>query len=95
MVTVGLHALGIGAGAQRVVIDAVAAAAERSGFSTLYAGEHVVMVDGATSTYPYSDDGRIAVPADADWLDPMITLSFAAAATNRIGLATEIGRAHV
>jgi probable F420-dependent oxidoreductase len=65
-------------------------AAEGAGFATLWAGEHVVMVDEPASRYPYADDGRIAVPADADWLDPMIGLSFAAAATSRIGLATGV-----
>jgi alkanesulfonate monooxygenase SsuD/methylene tetrahydromethanopterin reductase-like flavin-dependent oxidoreductase (luciferase family) len=30
------------------------------------------------------------VPADADWLDPLIGLSFAAACTSRIGLATGV-----
>src|SRR3954462_10030836 len=84
----GLHALGIGSGAPRAVIDAVAAAAERSGFATLWAGEHVVMVDRPASRYPYSDDGQIAVPAEADWIDPMIGLSFAAAATSTIRIAT-------
>src|SRR6185312_3333922 len=87
---VGLHALGIGAGADRAVIDAVAKAAEAHGFATLWAGEHVVMVDDPASTYPYSDDGKIAVPAVADWLDPFICLSFAAAATTRIGIATGV-----
>ncbi|MDP7703253.1 MULTISPECIES: LLM class F420-dependent oxidoreductase [unclassified Mycobacterium] len=86
----GLHALGIGSGADRRVIDAVAAAAERHGFATLWAGEHVVMVDDATSRYPYSDSGVIAVPAEADWLDPLIALSFAAAASSRIRLATGV-----
>jgi probable F420-dependent oxidoreductase len=86
----GLHALGIGTGARRDVIDAVAATAEAAGFATLWAGEHVVMVDEPASRYPYADDGRIAVPADADWLDPLIGLSFAAAATSRIGLATGV-----
>lgn len=90
MIRLGLHGLGIAAGAQRTVIDAVAATAERSGFATLWVGEHVVMVDESDSHYPYSDDGRIAISADADWLDPMITLSFAAAATNRIELATGV-----
>ena len=47
----GLHALGIGSGATRAVIDAVAAAAERSGFATLWSGEHVVMVDRSASRY--------------------------------------------
>jgi probable F420-dependent oxidoreductase len=89
-IRLGLHALGIGAGARREVIDAVASAAEGVGFSTLWAGEHVVMVDRPASRYPYSEDGLIAVPAEADWLDPLIGLSFAAAATSRIELATGV-----
>lgn len=87
---VGLHALGIGAGARREVIDAVAAAADRCGFATLWAGEHVVMVDRPASRYPYSADGRIAVPAAADWLDPLVGLSFVAAATREIEIATGV-----
>src|SRR6202007_142245 len=83
----GLHALGIGAGAARAVIDAGASAAASCWFATLWAGEHVVMVDRSASRYPYSDDGVIAVPAQADWLDPMIVLSFAAAASSRIGIS--------
>lgn len=86
----GLHALGIGSGATREVIDAVAKAAEQAGIATLWAGEHVVMVDRPTSRYPYSDDGRIAVPPEANWLDPMIGLSFAAAATTTIEIATGV-----
>lgn len=86
----GLHALGIGTGADRAVIDAVASAADRCGFATLWAGEHVVMVDRSESRYPYSEDGVIGVPAQADWLDPMIALSFVAAASSRIGVATGV-----
>jgi alkanesulfonate monooxygenase SsuD/methylene tetrahydromethanopterin reductase-like flavin-dependent oxidoreductase (luciferase family) len=87
---IGLHALGIGAGARPEVIRAVASAAEAAGFATLWAGEHVVLVDQPTSRYPYSPDGRIAVPADADWLDPLLALSFAAAVTTTIVLATGV-----
>jgi hypothetical protein len=43
------------------VIDAVAVAAEACGFATLWAGEHVVMVDRPESRYPYAHDGQIAV----------------------------------
>ena len=86
----GLHALGIGNGADRAVIDAVASAADNAGFATLWSGEHVVMVDESASRYPYSDDGRIAVPAEADWIDPLIGLSFAAAATTTIRIATGV-----
>ena len=87
---IGLHALGIGAGARRDVIDSVAGAAEESGFATLWSGEHVAMVDESASRYPYAADGKIAVPPDADWIDPMVGLSFAAAATTTIELATGV-----
>src|SRR5580704_18470444 len=87
---IGLHALGIGTGAQPGVLAAVGRSAEAAGFATLWAGEHVIMVDEPASRYPYASDGRIAVPADADWLDPLLALTFAAAVTSRIGLATGI-----
>jgi probable F420-dependent oxidoreductase len=87
---VGLHALGIAAGGRPEIIRAVAIAAEEHGFATLWAGEHVVMVDSPGSRYPYSADGRIAVAADADWLDPMLALTYAAAVTSRIALATGV-----
>ena len=87
---VGLHALGIGTAARPEIIRAVATAAETGGFATLWSGEHVVLVDEPRSRYPYSADGRIAVPADADWLDPLLGLSYVAAVTSRIGLATGV-----
>src|SRR5260370_1188471 len=87
---VGLHALGIGTGARPEVIEAVARAAEAAGFATLWSGQRVVMVDQPSSRYPYSADGRIAVPAHADWLDPVVGLAYAAAVTRSIGVATGV-----
>ncbi len=87
---IGLHALGIGPGADPAVIETVARAADAAGFATLWSGEHVVMVDRADSPYPYALDGRIAVPSDADWLDPLVALAFAAAVTSRIRIATGV-----
>jgi probable F420-dependent oxidoreductase len=89
-IQVGLHALGVGAGSTPGTMAATARAAEDAGFSTLWCGEHVVMADNPRSRYPYSADGKIAVPADADWLDPMLALSYLAAVTSRIRLATGV-----
>jgi probable F420-dependent oxidoreductase len=89
-IQVGLHALGVGTGSRPEVISAVAAAADVHGFATLWCGEHVVLADNPRSRYPYSADGKIAVPPDADWLDPLLGLSFIAAHTRRITLATGI-----
>jgi probable F420-dependent oxidoreductase len=87
---VGLHALGVGTGASPEVVRAVARNAEQCGFATLWAGEHVVMFDEQASRYPYAESGRIAVPPDADWLDPFVCLSVAAASTESISLATGV-----
>ncbi len=87
---VGLHALGIGTGARPEVIESVARAAEAAGFATLWSGEHVVMVDRPSSRYPYSADGRMVVPAQADWLDPLLGLAYMAAVTSSIGVATGV-----
>ena len=86
----GLHVLGVGAGADPAVVTAVGRAAERYGFATLWAGEHVVMVDRPTSVYPYAEDGHIALPSDVDWLDPLVLFGFLASATSGIRLATGV-----
>ncbi len=87
---VGLFALGIGTGARPGTILTTAENAERVGFSTLWVGEHVVLFDRQNSKYPYTAGGEFPLPGGADWLDPFITLTFAAAVTKSIRLATGI-----
>lgn len=87
---IGLFSLGIGTGARPGVIAKTAEAAERYGVATLWVGEHVVLFDRQDSKYPYSSSGEFPLPGGADWLDPFITLTFAAAVTKKIRLATGI-----
>jgi probable F420-dependent oxidoreductase len=87
---IGLFTLGLGTAASPDVIRAVAETAERTGVATLWAAEHVVLFDQYRSAYPYSPTGAFPLGAQADWLDPFITLTFAAAVTRRIRLATGI-----
>ena len=87
---IGLFAIGIGASANPDVIRKVAQTGERVGFATLWAAEHVVLFDRHDSKYPYSDSGKFPLAANADWLDPFIALSFAAAVTSSVRLATGI-----
>jgi probable F420-dependent oxidoreductase len=67
-----------------------AAEAERLGFSTLWAPEHVVLLDKYSSRYPYSDDGALPARTDAPIPDPFITLCAMASSTEKIRLATGI-----
>jgi probable F420-dependent oxidoreductase len=70
---------------------AVAQAAERGGFATLWTVEHVVVPSGYQSPYPYDESGKMNRGAEAfDMPDPLIWLTWAAAVTTTIELATGI-----
>ena len=67
-----------------------AAQAEEAGFESLWTVEHVVVPAGYESTYPYDPSGRMPGNDDASIPDPLIWLSYLAAVTSRIRLATGI-----
>jgi len=85
-----MTAVGIGKAARPATIRAVAENAERLGFATLWAPEHVVLFDSHDSKYPYRDDGSFMAASTIDLLDPFIGLTYAAAFSSRIRLATGI-----
>jgi len=89
---IGLSAIGFGTLAAPELIKVVVTNAERLNFSTVWAPEHVVLLDRYTSHYPYStsSSGEFLAPTDIAINDPFPTLTFAAACTSRIRLATGI-----
>jgi len=87
---IGMTAVGIGKAARPATIRAVVENAERLGFATLWAPEHVVLFDTHDSKYPYRDDGSFMARSNIDLLDPFIGLTYAAAFSSRIRLATGI-----
>jgi probable F420-dependent oxidoreductase len=87
---IGFFAVGIADTARPEMIVAIATNAERLGFSTVWAPEHVVLLERFSSRYPYSGDGKIPIPTTTPLLDPFIALTYAAAHTTRIRLATGI-----
>jgi probable F420-dependent oxidoreductase len=87
---IGMTAVGIGKAARPNTIRAVAENADRLGFGTLWAPEHVVLFDEHQSKYPYSTDGRFLAGSTIDLLDPFIGLTYAAAHSRQIRLATGI-----
>jgi probable F420-dependent oxidoreductase len=70
-------------------VRTVAITAERLGFSTIWAPEHIVLLDQYASKYPYSI-GKFPWPTDIPIADPLTTLAYAAACTSKIRLATGI-----
>ena len=65
-------------------------AAEGAGFDSLWTVEHIVYPEGYESTYPYAPDGKMPGSGDSPIPDPLIWLSYVAANTTTLKLATGI-----
>jgi len=87
---IGLFAVGIGPSADPEMIALSARTAEQCEFHSLWAPEHVVLIEQYASQYPYSKDGKLPMPTTVDILDPFAALTFAAAHTKKIRLGTGI-----
>lgn len=68
----------------------LATTAERVGVESMWTVEHVVIPVGYKSTYPYDRSGKIPAPEQMPMPDPLIALSYAAAVTKTLRLATGI-----
>src|SRR5256712_10829132 len=68
----------------------LARTAEEVGLESIWAVEHVVIPVGYRSVYPYSPSGRIPSPENLPLPDPLLALTFAAAVTSKLRLATGI-----
>ena len=69
---------------------ALARAAESAGVESLWTVEHVVIPQGYASRYPYSSSGRMPGDERASIPDPLVWLTYVAAVTQRIRLATGV-----
>jgi probable F420-dependent oxidoreductase len=64
--------------------------AEEVGFESLWTVEHVVVPKGYGSQYPYSRDGKMPGPENSPIPDPLIWMTYAAAVTKKIKVATGV-----
>ena len=62
--------------------------AEEVGFESVWGGEHVILPDTIVSKYPYTEDGKIPAEPDTPIPDPLIWLSYVAAASPTLQLGT-------
>jgi len=72
------------------MIASFAATAERLDFATVWAPEHLLFVEQYASQYPYARGANLPVKTDIPLLNPFLALTYAAAKTSRIRLATGI-----
>ena len=87
----GFAAVGIGLMAESEAISLAARLAEQAGFHSIWAPEHIVLLDQYASKYPYSPDGKLPTPnMQVDILDPFAALTFVAAQTKTLRIGTGI-----
>lgn len=85
---IGFYAIGLNNLARPDLITTVATNAERLDFAAIYATEHVVFIEKCASQYPYFPENPVRLTSP--FLNPFIALTYAAAHTQRIRLATGI-----
>ena len=64
--------------------------AERLGFESVLAGDHVVLPTGGTTQYPYTADGSFQRPSDEPFLETMTLLGYMAACSETIKLGSTV-----
>ena len=86
----GLSFVNAGPFASPQAMAHLARTAERHGIESLWSVEHVVIPKGYQSAYPYDPSGKIPAPENIDIPDPLLALTYMAAVTKTIRLATGI-----
>jgi probable F420-dependent oxidoreductase len=87
----GLFGMNAGAGATAGGARSAALLAEEIGLDSLWALDHVVVPSGYQTEYPYDESGKMMGGAEeVPIADPLTWLTFAAAVTDQVKLATGI-----
>jgi probable F420-dependent oxidoreductase len=86
----GIHLPHIGQQVSGEVLASFARRAEALGFHSGWVSDHIAWPADIASKYPYTPDGAFPAPQDLPWLDPIGTLFFVAACTERLKLGSSV-----
>lgn len=86
----GVHLPQLGRSADRANLITWAEEADRLGLHSGWVSDHVAWPRQIESSYPYTEDGSFPGGFDMPWLDPLGTLMFVAARTERLKLGTTV-----
>lgn len=89
-IDIGVHLPQLGRSANRENLITWAEEADRLGLHSGWVSDHVAWPREIESKYPYTADGSFPGGFDMPWLDPLGTLLFVAARTERIKLGTTV-----
>lgn len=87
---IGLMPLFGGDTAEPAYVARIARGLEERGFHAVWAVDHILIPKTFDSAYPYADDGSFPVDPKVQGLEPFALLSFIAAHTTKLRLATGV-----
>lgn len=87
---IGVHLPQLGRGASRQALIEFCSEAERLEVHSGWVSDHIAWPAKIESKYPYTEDGSFPAPNDMAWLDPIGTLLFVAAVTERMKLGQTV-----
>ena len=64
--------------------------AEDAGADSLWVNDHLLMVEGGSSPYPFTQGGTIPWPIDLPWYECLTAASFLAATTSKCRIGTSV-----
>ena len=80
---IGIVSINVGGPATAEKMIETAQHAEAAGIESVWTFEHVIVPTAYESKYPYDRSGKMPIPPQAWFLDPLISLAHVAAATAR------------
>lgn len=86
---IGLVPINVGVSSVASMIS-LARKAEEVGLESVWTFEHAIVPVDYSSKYPYSNDGKMGVTPETNFVDPLIALSAVAAATTTLRLGTGV-----
>ncbi len=86
----GVHLPHLGRQATGPNLARFARVADEAGYHSAWTSDHVAWPRAIESKYPYTEDGSFPGGNDMNWLDPLGTLFYVAAGTERIKLGTTV-----
>jgi len=86
----GVHLPQLGRGADRDTLLEFAQQADALGIESVWCSDHIAWPSEIQSRYPYTETGAFPAPFDTPWLDPLATLAFVSAVTERVRLGTTV-----
>ncbi len=87
---IGIVSINVGGPSTAESMVDVVQHAEAAGIESVWTFEHVIVPTNYESKYPYASSGKMGIPPEAWFIDPLISLSHVAAATKKIRLGTGV-----